>query len=338
VSRPRAPGGRAAPRPTPKRAESLIDRIEDRLHDALPGFHQLGAPADPDALADSGVPEDERGVWERWDGVELAAGEARVLPLGEQQVITADALDAGIVRAGDRVIAERGRDLFVLPADPWEEGAAVVMVEEAGDRSPEASSVAHLLLGWLGECAILFDDRGEFHDIFDEHTGELQEPVVRKLCRRRLDLDEDAPNPRLRLAELLRRAGELEGARQELVQVLRRAPGFGWAHHELGRVWLALGERARAVASFREAATCASEPAVASWCLMWAAWAADGEVRTRLAAEVIAARPELAAQQAGAATALMEREQLEAAREQVELGLAILPTHLELLRLRAELG
>lgn len=329
-------GGKRAEPASSRRLEAVLDRVEDRLRDAPPGFHDVRPPADPEALASSGLPHEERGAWARWDGIELASGEARLLSLAEIAGATADAHE--ILRAGDRVIAERGRDLLVLPADPWEEGAAVVLVEEAGDRSPEASSVAHLLLGWLGEIAILFDERGEFHDdLFDEETGEMRDVAARRLCRRRLDLDEDAPNPRLRLAELLRRAGELAGARQELVGVLRRAPRLAWAHHELGRVAMGLGQRERARASFLEAAESVDDAALASWHRMWAAWAADGEARSKIAAGVIAARPELASQQAAAAQALIERGELEAAREQLELGLAVLPTHVELLRLRAAL-
>ncbi len=335
MSRARARG--AKPQSGAKKLETLLDRIEDRLHDAEMGFHDARPPADPAALAGSGLPEEERGVWARWDGIELGAGEARLLSLAEIATATAEAAD--VLKDGDRVVAERGRDRFVLPADPWEEGAAVVMVEEAGDRSPEASSVAHLVMGWLGECAILFDAHGDWQDdLFDEATGELHDAVQRKLCRRRLDLDEDAPNPRMRLAELLRRAGELAGAKQELAAVLHRAPRFAWAHHELGRVLVGLGQRELAVKSFLEAADCTDEPQLASWHRMWAAWAAEGEARTRLAAAVLAVRPELALQQAAAAQALIDREEPDAAREQLELGLAVLPTHVELLRLRASLA
>lgn len=319
------------------RDAAVLDRIDDRLRDASEGFHVAGEPADPTALAASGIDEDERGVWRRWDGIDLAAGDARLYGLAEIATATQAAIDEGVAVAGDRVIGERGRDLMVLPADPWAEGAAVGRVEEAGDRSPEASSVAHLVLGWLGEFAVLYGDDGEFHDDLFGDDGELVPAAERRLCRWRLDLDEDAPNARLRLAELLREAGELSAARAELQQVLKRAPDFAWAHFALGRTAMALGQADRARASFEAAAGCGGDDGQRGWFLAWAAQVASDATRVALAQQVLALRPDFAAQQAAAVAELIERERFDAAREQLELGLAVLPGHLELLRLRGEL-
>ncbi len=320
-----------------RRDEAVLDRIEDRLRDASEGFHSAGEPASAAALAAIGIDDDELGVWARWDGLELGAGDARLLSLAEISAASAAALAQGVVREGDRVIGERGRDLMVLPADPWAEGATVMRVEEAGDRSPDASSVAHLVLGWLGELAILYDDQGEFHDELFGEDGELSPTAERRLCRRRLDLDPDAPNARLRLAELLREAGELVAAKVELLQVLKRAPEFAWAQFALGRTLAALGQADRALAAFRAAAECQGEPGQRGWFLAWAARAADDGTRAELAREVLALRPDFAAQQAEAVATLLERGRAEAAKEQLELGLAVIPGHLELLRLRAQL-
>lgn len=319
-----------------RRDDAVLDRVEDRLRDASEGFHRAGDPASKTALAASGIDDDELGVWMRWDGIDFAADDARLYPLAEIPTATATAVADGVVLEGDRVIGERGRDLLVLPADPWAEGAAVVRVEEAGDRSPEASSVAHLVLGWLGEFAVLYDDQGEFFDDLFGEDGELTPTAERRVCRRRLDLDPDAPNARLRLAELLREAGEFVAARAELQQVIKRAPEFAWAHFALGRTAIALGQPDRALAAFKAAAACPSADGRA-WFLAWAALVADGDTRAALAREVLALRPDFAAQQAEAVATLLERERFDAAREQLELGLAVLPGHLELLRLRGEL-
>lgn len=323
--------------PTVGRDDDVLDRVEDRLRDASDGMHGVGEPASATALEASGIDADERGLWARWDGMELAAGEARVLTLAQIPAATAEAIEAGIVQSGDVVIAERGRDLFVLPADPWAEGAAVVRVEEAGDRSPEASSVAHLVVGWLGEIAVLYDAQGEFNDELFGEDGELVPAAERKLCRRRLDLDPDAPNARLRLAELLREAGQLAAAKAELQQVIKRAPEFAWAQLALGRTLLALDQRERAIVAFRAASQCHGDAGQQAWFLAWAAFAAEGEGRAPLAKEVLALRPEFAAHQAEAVAALLELERFDAAKEQLELGLAVIPGHLELLRLRGEL-
>ncbi len=325
-----------APKPAEQRQQALLDRIEDRLRDAPMGFHDARPRASAAAVEAAGLPPEEAVVWARWDGLSLG-GEAELLPLSAIDAATAQAQQAGIARAGDRVVASWGRDVFVLPEDPWAEGAAVVRVEEAGDRSPEASSVAHLVLGILGELSVLYDEHGEFREDLFGDDGEPTETVQRKLCRRRLDLDPDAPNARLRLAELLRAAGELPAAKVELGAVLKRAPEFAWAHQELGRTLAAMGEGARAQASFCRAAECVAEPAQQAFHLAWAAWAAAPGERAPLVARVIAARPDFARQQADAAAALLERGRDDAAREQVELGLAIVPGHLELLRLRREL-
>ncbi|MBK8237546.1 MAG: hypothetical protein IPK74_18540 [Deltaproteobacteria bacterium] len=336
--KPGRQGHAAAPTRADERAAALFDRIEDRLRDAPDGFHDARPPATADALSDAALPDDERALWRRWDGIDFAAGEARLLPAREIAGATAAALAEGLIQAGDRVVAEHGRDLFVLPEDPWAEGAGVVRVEEAGDRSPESTSVAHLVLGWLGEFQVLYDEHGDFReDLFGE-DGEPTAAVQRKLCRRRLDFDPDAPNPRLRLAELLREAGEHVAAKAELVQVIKRAPEFAWPHHELGRTFAALGERERAVASFRRAAECTTSVPQQAFHLAWAAWQADDRQRAALAAEVTALRPEFALQQAGAVAELIERERFDAAAEQLAIGLAIGPGHLELLRLRGVLA
>lgn len=224
--------------------EALGDRIEDRLRDAPLGLHQVGEPADPEALARAELPDEAVVLWRRWDGLGLGNGEARLLSLAESEVATQEARDAGILREGDRVIGEAGLASLVLPADPWAEGGDVVMVEDDGERAPYASSVLRMVIGMLAEMSVLYDDEGEYREgLFDEQ-GVLTAKSERRLLRRRLDFDEDAPFPRFRLGQLLRRAGELRAARSELRKVLHRAPEFAWAHWELGRAELELSATA----------------------------------------------------------------------------------------------
>lgn len=323
-----------------------LDRIEDRLRDAPDGLHSAGPPASRAAIAASGLTPEVALLWATYDGLDLAGGECRIFALAEHAPATAAAEAEGRLRPGDRVVGERERDLLVLCADPHAEGADVVLVEEDGERLPLASSVDRLVLALLGEFSVLFDEDGEYQaDLFGD-DGRLTQAAERRLLRRHLDLDPDAPLARFRLAQSLRRAGELRGAAAELKQLLRRAPEFLWGHHELGRVRLAEATRPEgAVSSFRRAAELAAEPGLRAYCLAWACLALQSctdaqAARTGqdLAAAALAASPGLPAAHEAAAREALESEDLHAAEEQLGLGLAVAPGHLGLLSLRAPLA
>lgn len=321
------------------RIERALLRLEERLMTAPRGLHRAGPPAEASACADAGLPAAAALLWARFDGLEIGAEMARLLPVAEIASATAQADDEGLLRPGDLVIGEWGRDLLVLPADPYEEGADVVRVEEGGERLPEASTAAHLALGLVGEAGVLFDDEGEFRDELYGEDAQLQPAVQRRLLRRRLDFDPDAPGPRLRLAQHLWAAGELRAAASELGQVLRRAPQLPWAHETLGRVREAQGRTEEAQRAYLEAAECMTpvDAGLAAYFRAQAARCAQGEERASLAAEVRRARPEFAREQVEAAQALIEREAWDEAEQVVTLGLAVSPGQVELLALRGAL-
>jgi tetratricopeptide (TPR) repeat protein len=311
----------------------LLDRVEDRLVDAPEGLHHLGEPADAETLAAAGLPDDAAMLWERWDGIELGNGEARMLPLAEHARASAEAREQGLLHEGDRVIGEHGSALLVLPADPWAEGGDVVSVEDDGQRAPLASSLLALTLGLVAEMALLYDEEGEYHDELFASNGELRPKAERKLLRRRLDFDEDAPLPRYRLAQLLRRAGEARGARSELERVLVCAPQFAWAHFELGRALLDLDSANEAARSFAAAAEQAEDRGLRAHFLAWQARASEGEARLALAAKVLELDPTFVnAQEAGLREAIDHDDPH--AHDLLALGLAVAPTHLGLLALR----
>jgi hypothetical protein len=350
-----------------RRVLNNLDRIEDRLRDAPDGLHEAGEPASDDDLAASGLDPDVALLWGTYDGLELGGGEARILPLADHAEATTAAEAEGRLHAGDRVIGERGRDLLVLAADPHAEGADVVLVEEDGERLPCASSVDRLVLALLGEFSVLFDEDGEYQEDLFGDDGELTPAAERRLLRRHLDLDPDAPLARFRLAQSLRRAGELRGAAQELRQLLRRAPEFVWGHLELGRVRLGDAKPVEAVAAFRRAAELAADPGLRAHCLALACLALSNmsaatgpsmqgrkamsaktgpaeqdakasSERAALAAAALAANPNFAAAQEAAVRDALAGEDLAAADEQLALGLAVVPGHLGLLSLRPALA
>jgi hypothetical protein len=318
------------------RVERALDRIDERLAEAPPGMHRCGRPAASASLQTAGLPATAALVWARFDGMELACGEARLFALVELATATRTADAEGILAPGDRVIGERGRTSMVLPADPWSEGAEVVSIDEEGERAPEASSVAHLVLGWLGEISVLYDDDGDFReDLFDEDSGELTLEAQRRLLRRRLDFDPDAPRARLELARSLAARGEHRGAQAELKAVLKRAPEYAWAHHELGHVHSALGQERAAHEAHARAAQSAREPEVQALFWAWAALRSSSEEqRARCAREVLERRAAFVAHQLAGAKSLLELGRVGEAQEMIELGLAVAPRSLELLALR----
>jgi tetratricopeptide (TPR) repeat protein len=253
-------------------------------------------------------------------------------------------LTAGQRRALDRQLdklEERlwsyGRDDLVLCRDPWEEGADVVLVDESGQRGPYASTAIHAVLGVLAQLSVMLDEGGEYRDEIFGEDGEVVPKVERRMLRRHLDADEDAPLPRFRLAQLLRRAGEAAGAKRELELCLRRAPEFCWAHQELGRAWLDLNELDRARKAFDEAVELAGDESLEAYFLAWSALASEGEARERRAAEVVKRDPGCAAAQEAGAREAMEDEAFERAKELVRLGLAVAPKQLALLEMRRQL-
>jgi tetratricopeptide (TPR) repeat protein len=350
---------RAAPSPsTPalstnerRRVQHNLDRIEDRLRDAPEGLHAVNPPADPVALAASPLPPAARLLWAQWDGLELAAGELRLWPLAELAQADAALRGEDRLRADDIPIGERGNDILVLCADPHAEGADVVLVEEDGERLPHSAGVDLLVLAVLGEIAVLYDEEGEFQEHLFKADGQLSRAAERRLLRRHLDLDPDAPLARFRLARSLRRAGELRAAASELRQLLRRAPDFAWGQHERGRVSLALGEPADAGQAFVQASELAADPGLRAYFLAWACLAAatapvpadSKPVRGRgkspldrnaLAAQVLALSPEFVRAQEAAVRSALEAEDAAHAEESLHLGLAVVPGHLGLLSLR----
>ncbi|MGB1276843.1 MAG: hypothetical protein ACPG77_13945 [Nannocystaceae bacterium] len=328
----------------------LLDRITVRLRDAPAGLHAAGGPADPGALDQSGLEPEVAALWASYDGLNLAQSEVVILDLASQAAASEEARESGRIGPQDHVIAERGRDLLVLCPDPFLEGADVVSVEEDGERLPHSSTVLHFVLAMLGEIAVLYDGDGEFNEDLFGDDGELRPDAERKLLRRHLDFDADAPLARFRLAQSLARGGEYRGAQSELRRVLKLAPGFAWAHHELGRLEVRGGKKKAAYNRFLRAAAALCEradrelrateldatgQALYAYFRAWACLACDDpETRKQLANEVLELHAGFASIQEARIRDAVTNEDAEVAKELLELGLAVLPGHLGLLSLR----
>jgi tetratricopeptide (TPR) repeat protein len=316
------------------RIERALDRLEERLAAAPEGLHQPGDPAEPAAIEAAGLPPAAVMFYRRFDGLEIAGGDAVILQAAQVRAATAAAEAEDRLAPGDVVIGEIGRDLFVLPADPWDEGGDVVRVDEGGDRVPEASTLAHLALGLVAEASVLYGNDGEFKDDLFGEDGDLVPAVKRRLFRRRLDFDPDAPRARLELARALLRDGEARAAAAELRTTLERAPQLSWAHHELGHALAAQGDPEGASEAHAKAAELCPDADLQAHFWAWAAMRAGPERRAAFVARVLERRPHFAAEQAKAARELLEREDVDTARDVIALGLAIAPRHLELLELQ----
>ena len=321
--------------------DRVLDKLEERLMDAPRGLHMWGrGGASSDALAQlhaMGVSPATSMLWARFDGFELGHGEATIYAAEQVAEATQALVEDGRAQEGDIALGTYGRDDLVLCLDPWEEGADVVLVDEAGGRGPYGSTAAHTVLGILAELSVILDDGGEYHDELFGEDGGMQLKVERRMLRRHLDADEDAPLARFRLAQLLRRAGEAAGAKRELDLCLRRAPNFAWAQLELGRAWLDLNDLEKSRRAFDDAAKLTEDESLQAYFLAWAALAAEGKHRVKRAAEVVRRYAGFSAAQEAGAREAMEDEAYERAKELVRLGLAVAPKSIALLDMRRAL-
>ncbi|MEE9384143.1 MAG: hypothetical protein V3V08_12095 [Nannocystaceae bacterium] len=313
-----------------RRVEVLLDRIEDRLENAPLGLHLAGQPTSWQAAEAAGLTASYAALWTRWDGLDIAQGEAIVYPTESIDAATRRAIGGGRAVEGDVVFGERGSDALVLSHDPYEEGAEVILASDDGERLPYGSTIPDLILALLAEASVLYDHEGEFRDDLYGEDGQMTAGATRRLLRRHLDADPDAPLPRVELARALRHSGEFVASSAELKRALRCAPQFSWAHFELGRTWRDLAQGARARKAFVDAADVAGEEGLAAYFLAWAAMA-EPTGREALAMRARSLRPDFAQAQLAAARAAAAQGEDDKCAEHVALGLAVSPKDLSLL-------
>jgi len=295
----------------------FFERFRSEVARYAEGVHRLGAPAPATAVA--GLPGELAAFLRSWNGADLFI----------------DALSihdaAGVERDGDLVVfgATAAGDRLALDA-----GGAVLRIEEdTGEALVEGTSFARWIEGLIVAEGVLYDREGDFREeLFDESGEELLPAVSERRERKALKVDPGAPAPTWRLARALARLGHEGKAIALLRELTARAPRFGWAWFDLGRLARGAGRLEDAEAAFAAAAE--ADPAYehagyfAAHAARVAAERGDEAARAGHAARALALDPELARAQRSAAASLLDEGQSADALEAAEIAAALAPRDL----------
>jgi Tfp pilus assembly protein PilF len=301
-----------------------VDRLREALDRYAEGVHRLGDPA---AALDADLPAGLAGVYRAFDGADLFHDALTLYPSTEW------------TRDGDRVrVGEMGGDaLWVeLPT-----GALWRLEEDTGEWLSEGTRLDRWLWGWVEAEGVMYDRDGEFRSGVIGLHGDLTDAAAIEHERRVLRRDRTAASPRWRLARALARSGDVAGARRELETVVEQHPRFGWAWYDLARLSETLGELAGARDEAMAAADADPTYEHAGFFLAWAArlaaLAGDEPARAELAERACRADRSLTSRQLEGAHANLEAGEVAAARELVQLVLALAPRDLGALDLKRRL-
>jgi tetratricopeptide (TPR) repeat protein len=295
----------------------FFERFRDEVGRYAEGVHRLGEPAGAAAVA--GLPVELAAFLRSWNGADLFIDALAIVPAGSierDEGVTWFARTAN----GDRM----GLD---------ERGAVVRLEEDSGELLVEGTSFARWLEGWVVAEGALYDREGEFREgLFDDSGEELLPEAAEKRERKALRADPDAPAPAWRLARALERQGRKDKAARVLEALVERAPAFGWAWFDLGRLRRDAGRLEDAEAAFARAAEADPTYDHAGYFAAHAARAAaargDDAARARHAARALALAPDVARGQQAAATELLAEERAAEALEAAEVAAAVAPRDL----------
>jgi tetratricopeptide (TPR) repeat protein len=308
----------------PDASEQAAERLCAALAFYGDGVHSLGEPA---AALDADLPAGLAAVYHAFDGAYLFHEALILYP------------SARWTREAERVrVGEMGGDSLWVDLGT---GALWRLEEDTGEWLAEGTRLDRWLWGWVEAEGVLYDREGEFRAGVIDARGDLTQETAIEHERRLLRRDRGAASPRWRLARALARAGELEEARRELEAVVEQHPRFGWAWYDLARLSEALGELAGARDEALAAADSDPHYEHAGFFLGWAARlaarAGDEAARVELAERARRVDPALAQRQLDGARASLEAAELDAARELVEVALAIEPRDLGALDLKRQI-
>lgn len=302
-------------------SEEAVQRLCSALDQYAEGVHQLGDPA---SALDADLPAGLAAVYREFDGADLFHEALILYPTPSWK------------RDGEHVlVGEMGGDaLWVELAS----GAVWRVEEDTGEWLCEGTRFDRWLWGWVEAEAVLYDREGEFRAGVIGPHGDLNAGTAIEHERRLLRRDRSAASPRWRLARALARAGNIEAARGELEQVVHEHPRFGWAWYDLARLSEALGELAGAREEALAAADADPHYEHAGFFLGWAArlavLAGDEPARAELAARARSADGSLGQRQLEGARASLDAGEVDAARELVQVALAIEPRDVAALDLK----
>ena len=119
----------------------------DGLTDGINGIlqpRQGRLPGQEDLSRAPAGGRNQAGVWGEDPAADLTPGVYRIAsdftPLRDIEERSSETRALGILAEGDIVIGSCGLEDLVLPADPWEAGADVVLVADDGQRAPFGST------------------------------------------------------------------------------------------------------------------------------------------------------------------------------------------------------
>ena len=300
----------------------FFERFRAEVARYADGVHQLGEPAPKTAV--TGLPEELAAFLRSWNGADLFIDAVTILDATR------------VVKEGELVVfgATAGGDRLALDPD----GAVVRLEEDTGEALVEGTAFARWIEGFVVAEGTLYDREGEYKDdVFDDSGEELAPEVIERRERKALKIDPGAPAPTWRLARALDRLGHAKKAAELLRELTARAPRFGWAWFDLGRLERAAGRPAEAEAAFAAASEADPEYEHAGYFAAHAARAAaergDDAARARHAARALDLDPDLARAQRDAAARLLGEDRRPEALEAAQIAAALAPRDLGVLDL-----
>jgi tetratricopeptide (TPR) repeat protein len=298
-------------------AAFFFERFRNEIARYAEGVHRLGEPALAPAV--KGLPDELAAFLGSWNGAALFIDALEIFDAAHLERAD-DLLVFGATAAGDRLGLDAG-------------GAVVRVEEDTGEILVEGTSFARWIEGFIVAEGVLYDREGDFREeLFDDSGEELLPEVIERRERKALKVDPGAPAPTWRLARALARAGHERKATALLLELTARAPRFGWAWFDLGKLERMAGNAAEAEAAFAAAAETDPRYEHAGYFAAHAARSAaergDDAARARHAARALELDPELARAQRSAAESLLGEGAIADALEAAEIAAALVPRDL----------